>query len=62
MRCRCRTLVKRFPRATALTGISFDVRAGEVVGLRLLYLALVAALVSWVFRLALRRGLLPKIR
>src|SRR5262249_24416416 len=28
----------------------------------LIYLALVESLVSWVFRLALRRGLLPKVR
>jgi hypothetical protein len=27
-----------------------------------LYLALAAALVAWVFRLALTRGLLPKVR
>jgi ABC-2 type transport system ATP-binding protein len=28
-----RDLVKRFPRATALAGVSFDVRRGEVLGL-----------------------------
>jgi hypothetical protein len=35
---------------------------GWATALNLLYLALAAALVAWVLRIALDRGLLPKVR
>jgi ABC-2 type transport system permease protein len=37
-------------------------RLGWATTLNLLYLALAAAVTAWVFRVALRRGLLPKVR
>jgi ABC-2 type transport system permease protein len=49
-------------RAVLLEGRFDGARLAWAAGLNLLYLAGAAALVAWVFRIALRRGLLPKLR
>lgn len=49
-------------RSVLLEGRFDGARLAWAAGLNLLYLAGAAALVAWVFRVALRRGLLPKLR
>jgi hypothetical protein len=49
-------------RAVLLEGRIVWAQLAWAAALNLVYLALAAALVAWVLRIALERGLLPKIR